>query len=79
MNHQYLIYRILELIHEATGIWLDEESPLDFESNHEGKIYDTWFAVWNEFLCVDYEDAKKWRTVKDIVRDVERGLGSEHL
>lgn len=77
MDRNYLVFRILELIHEVTGVWLDDDSPLDFESDHEWHVYNVWFRLNDEFLCLDYEQAKKWRSVKDIVRDCEEGLDDE--
>jgi len=35
------------------------------------------FRLWDEFLCVDREDVRKWDYVRDIVRDVERGMKGE--
>jgi len=72
-----LVYRILEIIHEVTGEWLEEDSYLDFEVDHKGKMEDIAFNLWDEFLCVDREDAKKWDYVTDIIRDVERRMKGE--
>lgn len=74
MDRNYLAFRILELIHEVTGIWLDEESPLDFESDHKGKMESIVSALQNEFLCVDYDDIPKWDCVSSIVKCINRRM-----
>lgn len=75
MDNRYLAFRVLELIHEATGIWLDDDSYLDFESDHNGKMESIICALKNVFLCVDYDD--HWKTVKDIVDCIERRLAND--